>query len=776
MACFLLIYLYLQFQFSYDQYHEKKERIFRVNRYHEGENGRLELSTTAACVSEIARESIPEVESAVRLSFLPLELHYKDKKIRERQVYASDPEFFNMFSFKLLKGDPERALVEPNSIVLTEELALKIFGDVAGLDQTIFTYDSDGNILTLKVTGILENVPANSHQLFKALVSFGTIKSFKDEEWVDEDWYGCLTYFLLNENGSPESAEKQLNALTSELLPDQGYQRSRLPLQPMTSIFFHPMKDGWSQRGSIEVTYVLMILGILILFIACLNYINLSTARSIQRIPEIGIRKVMGARRIQLFGQFLGESVFFSMGALMIAIILLQFFIPAINRFSNILFTIQLDPNFFHNEEFIGIAIGTALAVGILSGIYPALVLSSFKTVKAIKGKSDKRGSSFMRKGLVVLQYVISISMIFGSIGVYKLYHHMQNQDLGFDKANIVVVNMEDIGKEQRIYFFKDDLMRIAGVENVAGTSKVPLSLRDDFDFYYWNSEANKDKKISIVYVDKNYFDLLNIDLVEKPIGDIVPDEMEKEVALVNQTFRNELSEMYPLGTVIELYNFNKKNERLPKYHPEILGSYADFVDRNLIMNNPVPKLIMLSDHHIKYMLVKLSDHFDPHILSEIEASFYQVFPEKVFEYSFIDDEINTVTSIFNPFAKLIFFGTFFAIFIASIGLFALALYITQQRIREIGIRKVFGANEKNITYLLTRQFIQLVIIAFIIAGPITFWGFRFLFQIMPDQIDLGWPVLFIVAFVVLGIGFLTVLVQSIKSARTNPVETLRYE
>jgi putative ABC transport system permease protein len=776
MACFLLIFLYLQFQYSYDQFHEKKERIYRVNRYHDGENGQLRLSTTAACVGEIAREFIPEVESVVRLSYLPMDLHFKDKRIKEREVYATDPQFFNMFSFKLLKGNPSKAFSEPNSIVLTESLALKIFGSEEGLDQTIFTYDLDGKILPLKVTGILENVPANSHQLFKALVSFGTLRSFKESRWADENWYGCLTYFLLNKNASSEMGEKQLNSLTADILPDQGYQFSKLSLQPITSIFFDPMKDGWSQRGNISITFVLMILGVLILLVACLNYINLSIARSLRRIPEIGIRKVLGARKNQLLGQFLGESIFMSMGSLIIAILLLQLFIPAINRFSNILFTIQIDPNFFSNKEFLFVAFGTALITGILSGIYPALVLSGFKTVKALKGKSDKRGSSFMRKGLVVVQYVISITMIFGSIAVYKLYDHMKHQDLGFDKENIVIVNMEDKGDDPRLSYLKDLLIRNPGIENVAGTSKVPLSLRDDSFYYYWNSEDNKDKRISIVYADGNYFDLLNVHLVEKPKGDILKDESEKEVALVNQTFSNELSDMYPLGSVIELYNFNNDNERIPKSHPELIGSFAEFVDRNLIMNNSAPWIVMLSENHIKYLLIKLSEDFNPAILKEIENSFYQVFPAGVFEYSFIDDEINTVVGIINPFAKLIFFGTFFAIFIASMGLFALAMYITQQRIREIGIRKVFGATAKNITYLMTKQFIRLVLIAFVIAGPLTFWGLRFFFQIMPDRIELGWPVFIVVAIAIIGIGVLTVSLQSIKSARTNPVDTLHYE
>ena len=776
MACFLLILLYLQFQYSYDQFHVKKERIFRVNRYHDGENGRPRLSTTAACVADQARLSLSEVESVVRFSNLPLELHTKSTKIKEKQIYAVDPEFFNVFSFKLLKGDPQNALLEPNSIILTEEIAQKFFGQEEALDQTIVTYDSKGNILPLKVTGILEDVPANSHQLFKILLSFSTLKSFTDDRWKDEDWLGCLTYLLLKENASPELVEEELNGLTKDLLPDFGYQTSQLKLQRLTSIFFNPMRDGWSQRGSSEVTFVLLILGILILLIACLNYINLSTARAIQRTPEIGVRKIMGARKIQLVGQFLGESVFFALVSLIIAFLLLQLFIPGINQFSNLLFSIHLDANFFSNKSFLGIAFGTAIFTGIFSGLYPALVLSSFNTVKALKGKTDKKGSSFMRKGLVVVQYVVSVTMIFGSIAILKIYNHMQHQDLGFDKENVMVVNMVEIGNDQKIISFKEQLRRIPDVLEVAGTSKVPLSLRDDDSFYYWNAANNKDKRIPIVYVESNYFDLLNIDLVDQPDRNLLQDDPGKEIALVNQTFIAELSDQYPLGNVIDLYDFDKNNDRIPRSHPEIIGSFSEFVDRNLILNGSIPMLFMLSDDHINYVLIKLSEHSNQEILGEIEDSFYEVFPDHVFEYSYIDDEIDTMVSIVSPFAKLIFFGTSFAIFIASMGLFALSLYITQQRIREIGIRKVFGASEKNITYLLTTQFIRLVIIAFLIAGPITFWGFRFLFQLIPDQIDMGWPILLIVAIMIIGIGMITVLVQSLKSARTNPVETLRYE
>jgi putative ABC transport system permease protein len=776
MACFLLIFLYLQFQHSYDQFHAKKDRIYRVNRYHEGESGQWHLSTTAACVAELASGSISEVESAVRMVYLPLELHYRDKRIKEKNVFAVDPEFFDMFSFKLIKGDPGNALLEPNSIVLTEEIAYKIFGEEEALDQTVVTNDPTGGMLLLKVTGILEDVPANSHQLFKVLISYNTLKPFKDDRWMEENWYGCLTYLLLKKNASPELVEDQLNELTKDLLPDQGFQTSKLSLQLLTSIFFNPMKDGWSQRGSKTVTYILLILGILILLIAGLNYINLSTARSMQRITEIGVRKVHGASKIQLIGQFLGESIFFSMASMIIAIFLLLLFIPAINQFSNLLFTIHLDSDLFSNGTFLGIALGTVLATGIISGLYPAFVLSSFHTVKALKGKTERRGASFTRKGLVVIQYIVSISMIFVSIAILKIFSHMQHQDLGFDKEYVVVINLEEIRNDQRISIFKNQLIRIPGVGEVAGTSKVPISLSNDSFYYFWNSKENKDKRIDIVYVERTYFDLLNIDLVDQPDQVFLLDNVEKEIALVNQEFLSELSDQYPLGSVMELYNMDKDNERIPKAHPELIGSFSEFVDRNLIMNRPTPSIFMLSDNHINYLLVKLSEDFNQNILGGIENSFYQVFPEHVFEYSFIDDEINTVISIFSPFAKLIFFGTFFAIFIASMGLFALSLYITQQRTREIGIRKVFGASEKNITYLLTTQFIRLVIIAFIIAGPITFWGFRFLFQILPDQIDLGWHILGIVALLIVGLGIMTVWVQSFKSARTNPVDTLRYE
>ncbi len=775
-ASFLLIVLYLQFQYSYDQFHERKDRIYRVNRYHDGENGQLRLSTSAACVAEFANQSLSGVESAVRLSHLPLELQYQNKKFKEDYVFAADPQLFDIFSFKLLEGDGEEVLNEPNSIVLTQDLAIKIFGDQEPLNKSIVTYDPQGNKLALKVTGILENVPANSHQIFKALLSFNTLRHFKGDRWMEDDWYGCLTYLLLKENSQPDLVEEQLNALTKNILPDLGMQYSYLKLQLLPTIFFNPMKDGYSQRGSKLVTHVLLILGIFILLIACLNYINLSTARSLQRIREIGIRKVMGARKIQLIWQFLGESIFLAMISLLTAIILLQILIPAINQFSNILFMIKLDPNLITNVSFLGIAIGTALVAGIFSGIYPAFILSGFNSIKALKGKSDKQGSSFMRKVLVVIQYIVSIVMIFGSIAIFKIYDHMRSQDLGFDKENVLAINVEEYENDQRMSFLKNQLKGIHGIAGVAGTSKVPITLRNDLSYFIWNSKENKDKRISIVYIDENYFDLLHIGLVNKTDPDSFLNNTEKEVAFVNQAFFLELADQYSLGETIELYDFDKLNNRLAQAHPEIIGSVPDFIDRNLIFNRSGPIAFIVSNERLNYILVRLSGEDEQEILPEIEKTFYQVFPEHVFEYSFIDDEIDTMISIFSPFAKLIFFGAFFAIFIASIGLFALSLYITQQKTREIGVRKVFGANEKNITYLLTKQFIKLVILAFFIAGPITFWGLRFLFQIIPDQIELEWHILGIVALFIIGLGIMTVGVQSVKSARTNPVDTLRYE
>jgi putative ABC transport system permease protein len=775
MACFLIIVLYFQFQFSYDQFHVNKDRIYRVNKHLYGSKGEQRISYTAPFVSDYIKQNISEVDEVIRFSSLSLELHYKDKGFQEFYIYACDSMVFDVFSFNLTKGNPQNALSAPNSIVLSESFAIKYFGDEDPMDKMLMTYDEKGVQLLLKVTGIMEDVPQNSHIQINSLISMATIKHFVSKNWYEDDWHGTHTYLFLKEDADPDQVQNRIDQILLEQVPLQGYNTASLPIQPITSIFFNPTKDGSSQRGSKSMTVVLLILGLFILFIASLNYINLTTARSLKRSQEIGVRKVLGAERKHLISQFLGESILISFAALILGVIIMQFFIPYLNKVSNVLYKINLDSEFLSNRYFLLVALGTAFLNGLISGAFPAFVMAGFNPTKSLKGITEKRGSISMRKSLVVIQYIVSVIMIVGSIGIYKVYHFMISQDLGFNKEHLLAVSLQGLENDPRIQNFKIRLNNNPYIHGLAATSKVPMSLRDDYSRIIKDPASDQNNRVITLNVDENYFGLLEIPYIKPPqFMDLLDND--KEIMVVNETFMNRYGEFYQIGDHVELLGYNAENQTIPLGSPEIVGSVKDIKGRSLILSKPTPKVYLISNKNQNYLLARLSSENQQETLNNVERVFKEEFPEKVFQYSFVDDEINTFMSIFNPFAKMIFFGTFFAILIASIGLFALALFITQQKTKEIGIRKIFGASIKNISLQLAKQFIKLVLIAFIIAGPITFFGFRKMLQILPERIVLEWSLLLVIGLGIIILAVGTVLLQSWSAARADPVTTLRYE
>jgi putative ABC transport system permease protein len=379
-----------------------------------------------------------------------------------------------------------------------------------------------------------------------------------------------------------------------------------------------------------------------------------------------------------------------------------------------------------------------------------------------------------MKKGLVIIQYVVSVVLIVGSIGIYKVYNFMLNQDFGFNKDNLMAISLLGFQDDPRVKNFKDRLDQQTNINGLSLTSKVPISLRDDYSVYIKDPVSDLDQRVTTIFIDENYFDLLEVEFYGGKRS--LSIDTEKLSMIVNQTFMDRYGEYYQIGDEIEIYDFNNSNTPQTLGLPEIKGVVKNFKGRNLIFEKPMPHAYILSPEKGNYLLARIGPDNRKQSLSSIESTFREIFPDQVLQYSFIDDEINTFISVFSPFAKLIFYGTFFAIFIASMGLFALALYVTQQRTKEIGIRKVFGASVNNISYQLARHFIKLVLIAFAIAGPITFFGFRKMLQILPEKIVLEWSLLFGIGMGIIVLGIGTVFVQSWSSARTNPVITLRYE
>jgi putative ABC transport system permease protein len=768
MASFLIIVLFYQYQMSYDQFHVKKDRIYRVNRLMDD---KLRFSYVSSSLGESAQGHISGVKQTIRLSNMKLELQY-GKNISSEFVTAADNTFFEIFNFNLLRGDPVTSLSDLNSIVLSEALSKKYFGGEPPIGKLISTTDRNGQIIDLRVTGVMQDIPANSHLMIDALCSYSTLKNFYSNEELNNNWSRCFTYLLLDQNANPVEVEKQLSDLVSHQIPLDNFKKASLQLQPLTEIYFNPTQNNSGQIGNKELTNIFLLIGIFILLIASLNYINLATARSLKRSKEVGIRKVSGANKKQLVLQFIGESVFFCVVSLLLALILVNLFIPIINDFSNFAYKIHLSPYFFLDLQFMGIALSAAIITGLVSGLYPAFVIFSFQPSKSLKGELVGSRKISTKKVLVVTQYVVSIFLVICCITIYKVFDHMRNQNFGFETENILAVNIDKLENSANIIDLKNKIERLDGVVRVAGASKIPLVHRDEISCYVYDNKINASRNNALIYIDEDYFELLEIEKLKKVHATENNGRAENGI-YVNEVFMNIYGDQYSPGDPLEGFKTKKSDQLM--FTSNINGVVENFKDRVLVTSLD-PIILKIDQDKIKYLLLKLQPGTQHNTIAQIESTFKKQYAHLAFDFTFVDDEMNYIFSMITPFTRLIYYATFFAIFIASMGLFALSLFVTQQRTKEIGIRKIFGSSELNISLLLASQFIKLIVISFIIAAPLTFYGFRWILMKFPEKIELSWFLLIGAGIGFILIALLTVIGQSWKAAKTNPVETLRYE
>jgi putative ABC transport system permease protein len=772
MASFLIIVLFFQYQNSYDQYLTKKDRIYRISRYMKPHEGVGYISKISSSAAESLQNRISGVEQILRLAYANTELTYEQNSFREQNIWAADPSFLEIFDIEMIEGSSKTALSEMNSVVLTESLATKYFGNKPPLSQLISTIDKNGQKIDIQVTGIIKDLPTNSHLIIDAVFSFPTLKNFIEPEAFNKNWALCNTYLLLEEHAHAEEVEKLVSGIISQQVPAEGYEKAFFPLLPVTDIFFNPAKNGGSQRGSKLLTNILMLIGVFILLIAALNYVNLATAKSLKRSKEVGIRKVSGATKWQLIYQFIGESIFFSFLAMTVALLLVYFIMPYVNNFSNFMYRIDLNASRFLDPAFMLIALSTGVVTGLLSGLYPAFIISSFQPSRSLKGENGNGGKMSTKKVLVVAQYVVSVFLIVCCIAIYKVFDHIKNQNYGFEIENIIAVSIDNIDSPTKVDYLKQSLGTIDGVVGIASTSKIPLSHRNENSGMVYHEKRNYKFGHPIIYIDKNYFDLLGIKLLSN-IPEHKNDLNVQNGVYVSQLFMDKYGDQYSLGNPLEIYSPSEMNKI--EYTPTVIGVVGDIKER-ILSPKLGPVIFKYDETEFNYLLLKLAPNKQHETIGELEATSKDQHPYLAFNFTFIEDEMNFMFNTISPFSTLVYYATFFAIIIASIGLFALALFVTKQRTKEVGIRKIFGASELKISLLLAKQYIKLILLSFFISGPITFYGFKWIFMKFPEQIELSWMILVMVAAGLILLALATVFGQSWRAAKSNPVDTLRYE
>lgn len=752
MACFIFILLWVQDELSYDTFHTNTNNLYRVVDYEQYSNGEeFRFAVNAPDLAGILKQKYPEIEEVVRYTLRGERVvQYGEKRFTEERLTFTDPSFLEIFSFPLKEGDKENVLEDPHSLVITEEIAQKYFGNDNPIGKTLRI---DNNV-DFHVTGILKNIPSNSHLQFDFIAPFKTIKEFG---YPTEGWnsYYLGTYVLLKDNSDAVELSKKIKNLVPEYDENAIVE---LSLQPVKDIHLYSSDFMETGQGDIQYVYIFSLIAGFVLLTACINFMNLSTARSGKRAKEVGLRKSVGAGRRELIFQFYNESMFMSFIALILALIIVVIFMPLFNSISGK----ELELSIVKNFSIFMMLIATAVITGLISGSYPAFFLSAFQPVKVLSGNlsSGKRGNLF-RKVLVSFQFVLTISLIIGTVVINKQLHFIRNQKLGYDKEQLISIPLKgDLGeKTDRL---RNELVRNKDVVNVSAVSYLPSRVRASFIVDNWEGHNPDEQFLShLLYSDYELENTLNFEMAE---GRYYSKEFVTDTSdgiVINQAAVKVMGMENPIG---KSYLGRK-----------IIGVIKDFHFRSL-HTKIGPLTVVFQPSNYNFLLVKVKSTNMTTTLDDINKTWTYVAPQFPFEFDFLDANIDAeyksdyrIEDIINSFTALI-------IFIACLGLLGLASYTAEQRTKEIGIRKVLGSSISSIIILLTKEFSKWILIANIIAWPVAYFAMRSWLERFAYRTDLDLWIFLSSGVIALVVAVLTVSYQAIKAALANPVKSLRVE
>lgn len=762
MTAGFLVLLYVSFELSYDKMHEKSDSIYRIVADIKTPSETIEASIAAWPVAPALEQEFPEILKSTRVMNLNLTVVKNNKKVIEEDVVAVDSSFFEIFDFELVKGDKTQILKQPNSLVLSETIANKYFGQDNPIGQNL---ELEGFDDLGVVTGVMKEIPENSQiqaDIVMSMITFTASPSDRDEQWGS---YDPSHYVLTSESVNPKDLESKFPAFIEKRTGDQMRQSQMfvtLFLEPFSDVYLKSSR-GENITGNINNVYIFSIIGIFILLIASINYINLATARSVERAREVGIRKVVGAQKNQLAFQFISESVVVCLLAFLLAVGLTALSLPYFNALAGK----TVSSGIFTEPVNILYLFLIALSIGVVAGIYPAIVLSSFRPVSVLKGSFAKGSKGvLLRKSLVVVQFTISIALIIGTIIIYNQMQYMRNQDLGFNKEHTLVIPTQ-IGNSQDA--LKTSISAIPGVKGIALASSVPGS--GNPAAYSEIENQNGDLQVAnldLYFVNEDYIPQLGMEVVAGRAfsRDFASDSTQ--AMIINEKAVSLLGYTNPKDAIGARYQQWGSNG-------QIIGVVKDFNFRSL-QQDIAPITMRLDPNSTNIMTVKIASNNITQTIGVIEKTWLSMMPADPFEYYFLDELFDEQYEAEEDFGNLFLSFALLAIFISCLGLLGLAAHSTIQRKKEIGIRKVIGASVGSIVNLLSKDFIKLVGIAFVISAPLAWYAMHNWLEDFAYKIDIEWWMFIMAGVIAITIALATVSFQAIKSATTNPVKSLRTE
>lgn len=772
ITSFIIIGVYVYNELSFDEYHSKSERIFRAGLSLNLNGITYNEASLQFPASKIFADEYPEVKASVRI-YKDQEftlIKYGDKKFTEEKFFFADPNIFQVFDITNLKGDPVNALSDPNAIIISESTAQKYFGDSDPIGK-ILNYENQSDF---KVAGVFRDIPINSHFHFDFLASLDYMIDYwnntigadgRHNNWY---WNGAWTYLLFNSKEAADNFTGSMPGFVKKYFPDR-YQKGSIFLQPLTSIHLHSdLGNEIEANGNITEVYIFSTIAIFILFIACINFINLSIAQGSDRAKEIGVRKVLGAGKHELIAQIIGETIVSGMLAAAVSLILAELVLP----YAQVIFGRELSLSTFNSFDKIFLLLILSTVVGVVSGIFPALYLSNLNPVKILK-KTIRLNFSYeiLRKGLVVLQFSVSIFLIIGMGMIFKQMNYIKNKDLGFDKESVLVIK----GRPEindKFDSFRNEILNTAGIMSITGTSDVPGRGSNGSRFVPEDGLKNRPLMLPLTYVDYDFLTTMKIKLKKgRDFSRLYSTDKTTGFILNRQAAKNLGWENDPVGKKLEL--FGPGTDEIVK-SGKVIGVIEDYNYESL--HSDVKPLVLTFNSNRWYYLIRMEKGNISERLAAVENIWNRFSPDWPFESFFLDKSMERLYQSDQRLSTIVNLFGILAVIIACLGLYGLASFAAKKRIKEIGIRKVLGASVPGIVKLLSSDFIKLVAVANIIAFPAAFYLIKNWLEEFAYRVNVDLLIFLYAAGITIVIALLTVIVQSVRAAFSNPVETLKYE